>query len=680
MVGIAVVVAASALAVAVSAPALPVAVSAAEIGFVPASSTASRLPERPASTELLAVANWWRSFAGRYPDGSALPPLEWSSERAESAQRHVDYLAWLRTQGSSYCGHGVDDDLLPTDSGDRGHNVLDCYGRDGGHSIDRWMETPLHGRPFVDPRVTHVGQGVNDIASAAGFVWDHDGDPTEVFTYPANGGTMPILTWLGGEIPDPSVACPPADSWINGPPVFLFVPQPVYDETVDGFTYEQFGDLRLDSWSFTDDAGSAVPACFMSGTEVMGIGESFGGAYIFPREPLVAGRSYRALVSYTPVDLDGGVLGDTEVIDLSFDATDHHLVGSGPRLLDTRLAVWETVYTDEPEFSDPFGGRTLELPVTATSGVDGGASAVVLNVTVTNPVSDGFVTVWPCGSPRPLASNLNYVAGQTVANSVVTALGDGGRVCFYALGWADLVVDLQGWFGSGFVARQPERVLETRLAGQIGHSGGRPPAGTTLTLDVADPADVLALNVTAVAAAAPGFLTVWPCGEPRPNASNVNYSAGDTVATLVLATAGVDGTVCIYTHAATDVVVDLAGSAVDGVVTGATPWRALDTRPAYGPIGFVGSRPAAGTHVAVDVGTTDATAVVVSVAAVDPDGPGHLTVWPCDEPMPLASNLNHRAGQTIANTVVAAPSEDGTVCVFTYAAADLIVDVLAVVP
>jgi hypothetical protein len=45
--------------------------------------------------------------------------------------------------------------------------------------------------------------------------------------------------------------------------------------------------------------------------------------------------------------------------------------------------------------------------------------AVSLNVTVTDPVGPGFVTVYPCGE-RPLASNVNFTSGQTVPNAVIT--------------------------------------------------------------------------------------------------------------------------------------------------------------------------------------------------------------------------------------------------------------------
>ena len=76
-----------------------------------------------------------------------------------------------------------------------------------------------------------------------------------------------------------------------------------------------------------------------------------------------------------------------------------------------------------------------------------GVSAVVLNVTVTDPTAMSYLTLWPTGQARPLASNLNYNPGQTVPNLVVVKVGDGGKVSlFNNLGSANVVADVAGWY------------------------------------------------------------------------------------------------------------------------------------------------------------------------------------------------------------------------------------------
>jgi hypothetical protein len=75
-------------------------------------------------------------------------------------------------------------------------------------------------------------------------------------------------------------------------------------------------------------------------------------------------------------------------------------------------------------------------------------SAVVLNVTVTNPTVGGYLTAWPDGASRPLASDLNYGPGVTVPNLVVVKLGSNGMIDLYnAYGSVDVIIDVVGWYG-----------------------------------------------------------------------------------------------------------------------------------------------------------------------------------------------------------------------------------------
>ena len=89
----------------------------------------------------------------------------------------------------------------------------------------------------------------------------------------------------------------------------------------------------------------------------------------------------------------------------------------------------------------------LRIKVTGIHGVPAsGVSAVSLNVTVTQPDGAGYVTVWPCASPQPDASNLNYVAGQTVPNAVIAPVDANGEVCLYTYAPTHLIADVNGWF------------------------------------------------------------------------------------------------------------------------------------------------------------------------------------------------------------------------------------------
>ena len=83
--------------------------------------------------------------------------------------------------------------------------------------------------------------------------------------------------------------------------------------------------------------------------------------------------------------------------------------------------------------------------MTGRGGVPALAAAVVLNIAVTESLAAGFITAYPCGSPRPNAASVNHVAGETIPNAVTVKVGVGGRVCFYSLATTHLVVDADAY-------------------------------------------------------------------------------------------------------------------------------------------------------------------------------------------------------------------------------------------
>jgi hypothetical protein len=94
-------------------------------------------------------------------------------------------------------------------------------------------------------------------------------------------------------------------------------------------------------------------------------------------------------------------------------------------------------------------GSAYELQVTGVGDIpSSGVGAVAMNVTaVSTEANDfgGFVTVYPCGDV-PDSSNLNFVSGQTIPNSVIAPVSADGKVCFYVYGKAHLLADVSGYF------------------------------------------------------------------------------------------------------------------------------------------------------------------------------------------------------------------------------------------
>jgi hypothetical protein len=343
------------------------------------------------------------------------------------------------------------------------------------------------------------------------------------------------------------------------------------------------------------------------------------------------------------------------------------------RFLDTRTGLGASKAKVGP-------GATINVTV---PGLPAGVSSVVLNVTATNTTTTGYVRVWPYGEALPSTSNLNYTSGKTVPNLVMVRVGSGGRISLNnSAGTADLIADLSGYFapdlGSTYTPVTPQRVLDTRTG--VGHAGAIGP-GQAITLTVPNiPSGTKAvvLNVTVTRPTAAGHLIVYPYGAARPNVSNLNFVAGQTVPNLVTAAVDSAGRVSIYNSAGTShVVADLAGYyrvRSGSEYTGTSPTRVMDTRTgvgvAKGKITAGGSKTL--TIPGLPAGTT---AVALNVTVTGPTNGSVLTVYPSDAAQPTASNLNYVAGQTIANMVVVKVGAGNKVTFFnSYGSTDVIAD------
>lgn len=366
------------------------------------------------------------------------------------------------------------------------------------------------------------------------------------------------------------------------------------------------------------------------------------------------------------------------------------------RLLDTRPGE-KTVDGKSAGVGRATAGSTVTVQVAGRGGVAKGAPAAMLNVTAVLPSAGTVVTVYPCDADRPNASTLNAPVGDIRANGAFVKLSAAGTVCVHTVAETDLVIDVNGYVPpvAQVGALDPARLLETRSGEKTidGDSAGvgRAKAGSTLKLKVAGRAGVPAdaagafLNVTAVLPSAGTLLNVYSCDSKRPDTSTVNASVGDIRANNVYVKLGASGTVCVYTVAATDVVVDVTGfvpSSVAADVVAADPVRLVDTRvngeTFDGQAAGVG-RLRAGTSIIVNIAqrleTPDLVgAVFLNVTAVSPSAGTFLTVFSCSSNRPIASNLNVRAGDIAANGVFTKIADTGEVCIYTDAETDIVVD------
>ena len=365
------------------------------------------------------------------------------------------------------------------------------------------------------------------------------------------------------------------------------------------------------------------------------------------------------------------------------------------RFADTRPGELTFDHVDEGGGKVAAGG-TLVVHVAGRAGLAGDITAIALNATVTQPEGNGYLTIYPCNQPRPTASNVNYGADGTVANSTISAVADDGTICIFTLAAAHIIVDALGTFVPDAFAGLPAaaRLAETRpnlpTIDHVAEGTGKVAAGATLVVPVAgraglpDDVTAVAVNATATQTEGHGYLTIFPCDEARPTASTLNYLPDGTVANGAISRVADDGTICIFTLAAAHIVVDVSGSfAPDAFIGLPAPSRIAETRPNLVTLDHVAEgtgKVAAGSTLEVPVPgrvglPDDVRVVAVNVTATQTEGAGYLTIFPCGRPRPTASTLNYLPGQTIANSAITVVGDGGNICIFTLAAAHIVIDV-----
>jgi len=582
--------------------------------------------------------------------------------------------------------------------------------------------------------------------TAGPFTLGVAGDPSWVAKSPPLtfvAGSPYTYTFVADGDPPTYGLEPGAPAWLSiDPDSGVLSGTPPAGTTTFTFTADVESDgSTLPTLAFTvDEAASTAPTVTSvtpaSGTTAGGTAVTVHGAYLTGATAVDFGMAAATVTSCTATTCDvttpAGTAGAVAVSVTTPDGTStstlsaadtytyvappppepYHAV-TPARICDTRSGQTKAACAGATTLG-PDG--TVTVTAAGAGGVpDTGATAVVVNVTVADTTARSHLTVFPGGESEPTASNLNWVAGQTVPNLVTVALSAAGtfEAENYA-GSADVIVDIEGYYAAGAAGTGlydalavPARICDTRPGNPSGLSGtvltqcqGRAPSpGGSLTVGVDGLGGVpstgvgaVVLDVTALGAGATGHLTVYPAGSTAPLASDVNFTAGIVVPNRVIVPVGMGGVVDILSSGGDpQILVDVAGWFTDGSNSSAagteftpasSPTRVCDTRTGTGTP-CTGHTPGAHSTLAVTVAGIDGipsagiTAVVLNLTATDTTATSHLTVSPAGEGVPIVSDLNWTAGRTVPNLVVATVGTGGQVDVTNYAgSADVIVDVV----
>jgi hypothetical protein len=309
---------------------------------------------------------------------------------------------------------------------------------------------------------------------------------------------------------------------------------------------------------------------------------------------------------------------------------------------------------------------------TDACGIPADAVALVITTTIAQPRTGGWLITYPAGRVAPTAASLNWSTGTTRANSAIVAVGTGGRFDVYrsdSFEAAPIIIDVMGAFvpaGDASAGRlitpdTARRLLDTREG-----ASGPAAAGSVIRVPLPSgvPADAtaLAINVTLAKTAHGGFVSVYPAGSTRPEASVLNVDGPNqfrAAATVVAVNAdGFD----LYTTAPADVVVDMTGwfsgataeLSSDGLFVPVAPIRLRDTRPETSPI-----HPDGTIEVALPPDVRDAAAVAMSMTLVRPDTQGYVTASPARTVRGATSSGYGMAGEVTAQFAMPAVSPAG---------------------
>jgi hypothetical protein len=358
------------------------------------------------------------------------------------------------------------------------------------------------------------------------------------------------------------------------------------------------------------------------------------------------------------------------------------------RLLDTRST------------GGPLGPGAIRALKVTGGAIPASATAAVLNVTEVSGSASSLLTVFPYGTSRPNASNLNFAAHTVIANLVTVTLGANGGAgwinIYNALGSVNVLVDVEGYFAPEpastlqglFHPVSPIRVCDTRhpsptpicsAHGPLGpgaymvvnfaNAGGLPADGS---------AEAAVVNLTGVAGTASTYLSLAPTnssgGCSFTGTSTINLAPGAVEANRVMVAlgpsvpSGVDDSLCVFNAAGKiDVVIDANGwygsaqasaSPAGFQYQALAPTRICDTRVlslscssgVIPPTRLI----TVGGHAGVPAfgSATTVVAIVANLTAIAPTATTYLTVYPANVSKPNASDLNVNAGVVLPNLVV----------------------------
>ena len=387
--------------------------------------------------------------------------------------------------------------------------------------------------------------------------------------------------------------------------------------------------------------------------------------------------------------LPGGISLGTQ--NLGFDTAGSGYTAYGPtRILDTRNGTGAA----KAKVST---GSSVTVLVAGRNLIPTNVSAVALNLTVTNATGNGFLSAYADADGGNSTSNLNYLRGQTVANSVIVPVAPDGKITIAntgPAGSADLIADVSGYFtpaaGDGYAATPLTRILDTRTGTGAPAAKVAANSGVAVAIAGAGPTPAgtaaVAVHVTVVDTTGNGWIAAQPDGAGVPGTSILNYGKGQIVSNTVIVPVGADGKIELYNgggSASVDLIADVSGyfsaSATEAYMP-IVPYRDYDSRIDGFALGVNGTQsyslysPKYSPYI-----MPPGADVITNITLTDETSNGFITAYPSGTTPPSTSNLNYAPHQNIGGlSILSATDVDNSINVHNQSTgtSDIILDVL----
>jgi hypothetical protein len=639
------------------------------------------------------ASNDWLGIVNAYRAQSGLAPVSEEPSWSAGGQLHS---CWMLLNGISHEEQpGTPGYTVAGDAAGRNGNVAvsSSASATARSHIDLWMTGPFHAIGLLRSSFTRSGFGMCANASNTATPWRSAAtldvlrginpgiQRTAPVVFPGNGATTSLTRFIA-ETPDPRSFCGWGGRTV-GLPLIALMPS-------------SFGGALA---SLSGPSGP-VGTCVLTAGNTSGVARSVlsgdNAVVIVPAAPLTAGVYTAAVVT-----------NNGQGVNWTFTVDPNAVLGAAPAPVPPAPLPTTAALAVESPFQPvtPFrfadsrhgqavnrlpAGQQVRVRIAGQQGLPADTSAVSANFTVDRPGGGGYLTASNCAEANPSVSTLNFTPAGAVANQAIIPL-NGGDLCLFSSVPTDVVIDVNGYVSpvgtQTFTPVPPTRLRDTRstvplIPGQVLRipvAGGSSPAPSTAT--------AVAVNLTTTRSWGSGWIRAFPCGVAEPAVSTLNPRVGHDLANSAIIPTGADGSICVTSDVATDVLLDLTGwfgaSPAQRFVP-VTPVRLTDTRSAHPGLNGGGAprmlEP--GREFRVQIAgarglPADARAAKLNLVALDGPGGGWLRVVPCGG-VSGVSNLNFPGVAPVANGTNVMLDGGGAVCVTTSTLTHVIVDVTGV--